>query len=110
MTQPIGRTFAAMMLVLALANCTQRPTLDVALPPIDYGSKSLLLKPGMTEKQVTEILGQPNKAEVNTCGQRTAKPWSCKSLGYGNTFRGMSILLEPASVDVWVINSWHVYQ
>src|SRR5690348_13626002 len=49
-------------------------------PPADYyGSKSLLLRIGMPESEIVELVGPPTKAEVSTCGQALGKPWTCKS-------------------------------
>ena len=115
------RTLVAMLLVFAMVGCAQSPApvsnpalaqspapvSNPAPPPINYGAKSLLLKTGMTEKQVTEILGQPSKAELSTCGQQLGRPWTCKSWGFGESGRGMSIRFRREG-DGWVINSWDV--
>ena len=114
-----------MLLVFALGGCAQTPApvsdpapspikyetpppIKETPPPINYGKKSLLLKTGMTERQVTEILGQPDKAELSTCGQSLGRPWSCKSWGYGSFSRGMSIMFRHEG-DGWVINNWDVH-
>src|SRR5580704_9838531 len=76
----------AALFILALAltgGCAARHDTTPAVPPsVNYNSTSLLLKPGMTEKQVIDIAGQPTKSELSTCGQHLGKPWSCKSLVY----------------------------
>ena len=113
------RTLVAMLLVFALGGCAQSPApvSDPAPapinretpPPINYGTKSLLLKTGMTERQVTAILGQPNKAELSVCGGSVGRPWPCKSWAYGGEYHnGMSIMFRPEG-DGWVINSWRVF-
>ena len=32
---------------------------------------------GMTEQEITELFGQPDRRQVMTCGSETSAPWQC---------------------------------
>jgi hypothetical protein len=76
-------------------------------PSPNFGAKSLLLKIGMGEHEVTRVLGAPLKAEVRTCGTKTPKPWTCKTWTYGNWSSGMMVTFSEASGE-WLLNDWSV--
>ena len=77
-------------------------------PPISYGAKSVALKPGMSEKQVIEVLGNPARADLLTCGQKAGTPWQCKLWEYGTFLSGISITFRDDRLGAWVVNSWEV--
>jgi hypothetical protein len=76
-------------------------------PPPNYNAKSLLLKIGMSEQEVTNVLGTPLKADVNTCGTKTDKPWTCKTWTYGNFSSGIRVTFGEATGE-WLLNDWAV--
>jgi hypothetical protein len=79
-------------------------------PPPSFNAKSLLLKIGMSEQEVTKVLGQPLKADVMTCGSSTAKPWACKTWTYGDFSSGMRVTFsESEMTGAWLLNNWTVY-
>ena len=81
-----------------------------AKPAIDYNAKSLQMQKGMTEKQVIDLLGQPLKSEVRTCGAKLApaEAWSCKSWTYGAPLGDMRIIFSESSGD-WRVSGWTVH-
>jgi hypothetical protein len=68
--------------------------------------QSLLLKLGMSEKEVIKLLGPPSKVEAGTCGGKTPKPWTCKTLTYGDAFGLRAYFAEDAGE--WRLNNWSV--
>jgi hypothetical protein len=101
------RSIAAIIGVVLLTGCAElaEPVpKPYFAPQPDYKAKSLLLKPGMSEQDVTGVLGTPEAAEVNTCGSKTDKPWSCKSWSYN----GMRLWFAEVAPDKWRLNSWKV--
>ncbi len=80
-----------------------------AKPVIDYNAKSLQMQKGMTEKQVIDLLGQPLKSQVRTCGAKLgpAEAWGCKSWTYG-ALSDMHIIFSESSGD-WRVNGWTVH-
>jgi hypothetical protein len=75
-----------------------------------YGQRSALLRKGMTEQEVVQIVGyQPNKVELQTCGQETREgPWSCKQYTYGNLYQNLRVTFAEVR-GRWVVNSWSVF-
>jgi hypothetical protein len=76
-------------------------------PQPNYNAKSLLLKVGMSEQEVTKVLGTPLKADVRTCGSATDKPWACKTWTYGNWSSGIEVTFGEATGE-WLLNNWSV--
>src|SRR5262249_3949367 len=54
-----------------------------ATPQRDYRRLTLKLKPGMSEQEVTKLMGEPRQSAFTGCGQNTGKPFPCKILSYG---------------------------
>ena len=61
----------------------QDQTSAQATPQHDYRRLTLQLKPGMTEREVTNLMGEPRQSALTGCGQNTGKPFQCKILSYG---------------------------
>jgi hypothetical protein len=76
-------------------------------PPPDFNAKSLSLNIGMSEQEVTRVLGTPLKADVGTCGSKTDKPWTCKTWTYGSWWSGIRVTFAE-DVGVWRLNDWTV--
>lgn len=69
------------------------------------------MQKGMTEKQVIDLLGEPSKAEVKTCGAGLGPggAWSCKLWSYGASSDGMNVLFSEENGE-WLVNrSWAVH-
>ena len=66
------------------------------------------LEQGMTEDQVTALLGAaPHSVSLNTCGSATPHPWQCKQYNYRNGWgASLFIRFEQGSDGVWRVNSW----
>jgi hypothetical protein len=77
------------------------------LPPPNFNAKSLSLNIGMSEQEVTRVLGTPLKADVGTCGSKTDKPWTCKTWTYGSWWSGIRVTFAE-DVGVWRLNDWTV--
>jgi hypothetical protein len=73
----------AVVIAVVLSACAaeQRDPLTPRAPTLK--EQSLLLKTGMSELEVTKLLGMPSKAEVGRCGENTPTPWTCKTWTYG---------------------------
>lgn len=97
-------------LALLLAGCgypeRQPEPRYVAPPPPNWAGLSGQLKPGMTEANVESLLGPASKTDLSTCGQALGQPWQCKTLHYGNSFNGISVILEQQPVVGWIVNGW----
>ena len=76
----------------------------------DYGQKSALLNPGMSESEVVKIVGYPpSKVELRTCGGATREgPWSCKTYTFDNLFQTMTVRFAEVR-GRWLVNSWSVH-
>jgi hypothetical protein len=85
------------------------PAVASSPAPPNYGQKSLQMKQSMTEEQVTALLGSPSKAELRTCGSKTASPWQCKIWTYGTYMGGMSVTFSQSHNGDWNVNDWSVY-
>ena len=76
----------------------------------DYGRLSLRLNPGMSEKDVIGLLGEPKQSDLQTCGGATPKPWQCKIWKYSYSIgRGLSVQFSQNSTGAWVVNSWYTW-
>jgi hypothetical protein len=96
--------------LLLVLSCTATNSTDKATnPTVDYRSLSLRLKPGMSEKNVIDLLGQPSSSKLISCGQAVGRPWPCKMLVYGSdAATSLVILFRSAdSPDTWVVSSWN---
>jgi hypothetical protein len=69
------------------------------------------LEQGMTESQVTALLGsEPHSVSLNTCGSATPNPWQCKQYKYSNGWgASLFIRFEQGGDSVWRVNSWDSY-
>ena len=77
-----GNIVIVMAVVLSACAAEQRESLTPRTPTLK--EQSLLLKIGMSEQEVTKLLGLPSKAEVGQCGENTPRPWTCKTWIYGS--------------------------
>jgi hypothetical protein len=97
-----------MSAAILLANPAPQPA--TASPPPDYRRLSHRLDPGMSEQEVTNLLGQPRQSVLTTCGQNVRNRWPCKIWSYG--FPGLLgnslsvIFAEDHSAGPWVVNEW----
>jgi hypothetical protein len=75
----------------------------------DYGRLSLRLSPGMSEKDVIGLLGEPKKSDVSSCGGATSRPWQCKIWKYGEwpLSGGLAVYFGQNSTGAWVVSSWN---
>ena len=69
------------------------------------------LEPGMTESQVTALIGSaPQSVSLDTCGSKTPAPWQCKQYKYSNGWgNSLYIRFQQGSDSVWRVNSWDSY-
>jgi hypothetical protein len=98
----MSRTVAiACVAALAMAGC------------VSTGAVSRKLEVGMTEKQVTELVGsEPSSVSVSTCGSSTPHPWQCKEYQYKSAWDGrltLMILFHQEPDGTWHVNSWNAY-
>jgi hypothetical protein len=78
-----------------------------AKPPHDYRRLTLKLKPGMSEQDVTNLMGEANQSALTTCGQNTGKPWQCKMLAYGRYDNGITVIFgQKESTGEWLVVGW----
>jgi hypothetical protein len=80
----MGSRSIAIVIAVVLSACAaeHREPLTPRTPTLK--EQSLLLKIGMSEQEVTKLLGLPSKAEVGQCGENTPRPWTCKTWTYGS--------------------------
>ena len=71
----------------------------------DRRSQSLRLNQGMSEAEVFEILGQPAKSELLTCGQALGKPWACKTWTYSGSPERLKVRFAQTDKG-WFVNHW----
>jgi hypothetical protein len=79
---------------------------------VNWGAKSALLELGMTEQQVTKIVGSaPNKVEMETCGQHTKRgAWTCKIHTYGSGSKKLRVWFQQSPNDrMWRVVTWNVF-
>jgi hypothetical protein len=96
----MSRTVAiACVAALAMAGC------------VSTGAVSRKLEVGMTEKQVTELVGsEPSSVSVSTCGGNTAHSWQCKEYQYKSMgVLTLMILFYQEPDGTWHVNSWNAY-
>src|SRR5437588_7797751 len=99
-------------LCLLVSGCTAMSpgTTETTTPTfIDYRTLSLRLKPGMSEQNVIDLLGQPVSSKLTNCGQSLGRPWPCKMLVYGSDASNSLVILfrSTDSTGKWVISSWN---
>jgi hypothetical protein len=95
MSRPVA---VACVAALAMAGC------------VSAGAVSKKLEVGMTEKQVTELAGEPTSVSVSTCGGNTAHSWQCKDYSYKSMgVLQLMILFEQGADGTWRVNSWNSY-
>jgi hypothetical protein len=92
--------------VLSACAAEQRESLTPRAPTLK--EQSLLLKIGMSEQEVTKLLGLPSKAEVGQCGENTPRPWTCKTWTYGSApFYALQAFFRENAGE-WRLASWNV--
>jgi hypothetical protein len=92
--------------VLSACAAEQRDPLTPRAPTLK--EQSLLLKTGMTEQEVTKLLGLPSKAEVGQCAENTPTPWACKTWTYGSApFYALQAFFRETAGE-WRLASWNV--
>jgi hypothetical protein len=65
------------------------------------------LREMMTETEVVAALGaEPDEISVTTCGQQTAKPWTCKIYRYHAYVETFTIFFSNSYDGQWRVNSW----
>jgi hypothetical protein len=98
----------AIVIAVVLSACAaeQRDPLTPRAPTLK--EQSLLLKIGMSEQEVTKLLGAPSKAEVGQCGENTPTPWTCKTWTYGSApFYALQAFFRENAGE-WRLASWNV--
>jgi hypothetical protein len=77
---------------------------------VNWGAMSLRLSENMTEQQVINAIGySPSKAELKTCGQRSATgSWDCKIFTYGGGSTFLLVYMHRSG-NSWIVNGWTVY-
>ena len=81
----------------------QNQTQAQAKPQRDYRRLTLQLKPGMSEQDVTKLMGEANQSALTTCGQNTGQPWQCKILAYGPV---AVVFGQKEPTSAWVVMGW----
>jgi len=85
----------------------QDQTSAQATPSHDYRRLTIQLKPGMSEREVTNLMGKANQSALTTCGQETGKPWQCKILAYGRASSGIRIVFgQKEPTGEWLVVGW----
>jgi hypothetical protein len=107
-TMHCGQPILLALLSVAMAGSTSPEPAPIQQPAINYPSLSLRLNPGMSEQQVINLLGQPKKSDLTTCGQDVGKPWQCKLWTYGFPFgNGLTVSFRQEDLTGgWVVNNW----
>lgn len=106
------RAISPFLLGFFLAGCASSPPPPpppYTPPTTNYGASSLLLKQGMTETQLLEILGPPREANLSTCGTAIGKPWQCKQVEFGYRFGGITVMMGEDASGAWRVNNWTVH-
>jgi len=98
------------MLATAIATlaCVHPPVAKNGMTVEQAQHASLLLAPGMTRKQVLEVLGEPTDAESTTAGSSTDHPWQALVWNYrwqGAT-KDKRLILYFAEGTQWRLNNW----
>ena len=94
---------------LAAQGATLREPKELPPQAPTLKQQSLLLKIGMSEREVTKLLGPPSQAEVSTCGGNTPRgPWTCRTVTYQNGQRSDLRALFSEKAGEWWLNSWTV--
>lgn len=92
-------------LPLIISGC-EEPKPAVYAPPVDTRPSSYaiskMLQQGMAEEQVI-ALREPDKITLETCGQNTGRPWTCKAYHYG--LYSLTVLFTNVN-GRWLVNSW----
>jgi hypothetical protein len=92
--------------VLSACAAEHRESLTPRAPTLE--EQSPLLKIGMSEQEVTKLLGLPSKAEAGQCGENTPRPWTCKTWTYSSTpFYGLQAFFRENAGE-WRLASWNV--
>jgi hypothetical protein len=99
-------------LSLLVSGCTaMAPVTTEATAPtfVDYRGLSLRLKPGMSEQNVIDLLGEPTNSKLTNCGQAVGRPWPRKMLVYGSDASNSLVILfrSTDSTGKWVVSSWN---
>jgi hypothetical protein len=110
--QRIGRYGAGQLIAIIAVVLTGCTGLRDPLAPHEptYSEKSLLLKQGMTEQEVTTVLGTPTKAESRTCvNEHTPGLGHCKTLTYGSDRQGLRAMFAENAAGELRLNDWTVH-
>lgn len=112
----MDRLVVGSLLLALVSACSERTParyIPPAAPPAaakptgpDYRALSMKMRPGMTEAQAAELLGEPSETMMQSCGGRTGPHWQCKEKHYGNWFI-VWYRYSPAAGG-WVVNHWIV--
>ena len=102
-------TLGLSLLLVLGCTATNLVTNKATTPTVDYRSLSVRLKPGMSEQNVIDLMGQPTSSKLTNCGQAVGPSWPCKMLVYGSdSTNSLVILFRSAdSTDNWVVSSWN---
>lgn len=74
---------------------------------VNLSDASRKLNVGMTEKEVTTLVGsEPQSVSVTTCGTNTGRPWQCKVYKYNNGWGGLLLIHFQEVNEVWRVNDW----
>jgi hypothetical protein len=103
--------FKLLLCLLLMSSCTATApvTTGSITAFVDYRTLSLQLKRGMSEQNVTDLLGQPTNSKLTSCGQAVGHPWPCKMLVYGSDASNSLVILfrSTDSAGNWIVNSWN---
>jgi hypothetical protein len=103
-----SRRNIAVVIAVALSACAAEQRDPLMPRPPTLKEQSLLLKVGMSEQEVTKLLGLPSKAEVGRCGENTPTPWTCKTWTYGSApFSALQAFFRENAGE-WRLASWNV--
>lgn len=77
----------------------------------DYASKGAKLDQGMTEAQVSNIVGhEPYSVSLTTCGGKTGSTWTCKIETFGSIAdRRLIVYFARTPQGAWIVNNWDAF-
>jgi hypothetical protein len=98
----------AIVIAVMLSACAAEQREPLTPRPPTLKEQSLLLKIGMSEQEVTRLLGLPSKTELGQCGENTPRPWTCKTWTYGSApFYALQAFFRENAGE-WRLASWNV--
>jgi hypothetical protein len=99
-------SFWILLLIASLSGCSVKQDSSSNHPSArdkeEFRSETLSLSQGMTTKEVTDMLGYPQKTSIQTYHPQGQTPW----VGMQWHYRGGTVTFRQVPGSGWLLNHW----